>query len=234
MKIALLGFGKMGHVIKKIALERGHEIVFIKNRSTNFDGLKKADIAIDFSVPEVAVTNIITCFEHNIPVVSGTTGWLKDFKTVEETCKKANGSFIYSANFSLGVNLFFELNEKLAQIMQPFKAYKISMEEVHHTQKLDKPSGTAIAIANDILAQTNYKNWSLGTGNEDVIGIDAKRISSVPGTHRVFYQSEIDTIEIAHTAHNRNGFALGAVIAAEWLLGKKGIYTMKDVLSINH
>lgn len=231
MKIALLGYGKMGKVIEKLALERGHEITFIKTRENNFDGLEKADIAIDFSVPAVAVENILSCFEKNIPVVSGTTGWLQDIHIVLETCQKTNGSFIYSANFSLGVNLFFELNEKLAQLMQPFSNYKVSMEEIHHTQKLDKPSGTAIAIANDIIRNSNYTNWTLGAANENEIGIDVKRISSVPGTHRVHYHSEIDSIEIAHTANNRNGFAFGAIVAAEWLLDKKGIFTMKDVLS---
>jgi 4-hydroxy-tetrahydrodipicolinate reductase len=233
MKIALLGYGKMGQVIEKIAIERGHEITFIKNRTNDFEGIQNAEIAIDFSVPEIAVTNILTCFEKKIPVVSGTTGWLKDFNIVKDTCIETNGSFIYSANFSLGVNLFFEINEKLARLMQPYKDYSISMEEIHHTQKLDQPSGTAIAIANDIIANTSYKNWTLGSGQENEISIDVKRITSVPGTHRVFYKSEIDTIEIAHTAHNRNGFALGAIIAAEWLINKKGIYTMKDVLSSN-
>ena len=233
MKIALLGYGKMGKDIEKLALERGHEIVFIKTSANSFDGLEQADIAIEFSVPEVAVGNILSCFEKNIPVICGTTGWLQDISTVLETCKKTNGSFIYSANFSLGVNLFFELNEKLAKMMRSFAAYKVSMEEIHHTQKLDQPSGTAIAIANDIIKNSNYNNWTLGAAKADEINIDVRRTSSVPGTHRVHYHSEIDSIEIAHTAHNRNGFALGAIVAAEWLVGKKGIYTMKDVLSFD-
>jgi 4-hydroxy-tetrahydrodipicolinate reductase len=233
MKIALLGYGKMGKVIEKLALERGHTITFIKTRNNNFDGLKDVDIAIDFSLPEIAVENILACFEQNVPVISGTTGWLDAYEDVTKACVLKNGSFIYSANFSLGVNIFFQLNEKLAQIMQYFDQYKVAMEEIHHIQKLDKPSGTAIALANGIKVNSNYSCWTLNAPKKEEIFIDVKRISSVSGTHKVNYSSDVDIIEISHTALNRNGFALGALIAAEWLKDKKGIYSMKDVLSFN-
>ena len=233
MKIALLGYGKMGKVIENIALQRGHSIVLKKTIHTSFDGLEQADIAIDFSVPAAAFENIVTCFNHNIPVISGTTGWLEHYTDVEEKCIATNGSFIYSSNFSLGVNLFFQLNENLARIMARFSDYKVGLEEIHHTQKLDAPSGTAISLANQIIANSEYQNWGLDSVNTNEIPIIAKRIENVPGTHSVCYSSAVDEIEIKHTAFNREGFALGAVIAAEWLVGKKGIFTMKDVLQIN-
>ncbi|WP_445710750.1 4-hydroxy-tetrahydrodipicolinate reductase [Flavobacterium sp.] len=232
MKIALLGYGKMGKVIEKIALERGHEIVLKKGSNDSFEGLEHADVAIDFSVPSSAVLNISTCFEKGVPVISGTTGWLEDYDTIIALCNEKNGSFIYGSNFSLGVNVFFELNEYLAKMMHNLKQYNVSMEEIHHTQKLDAPSGTAISLANGIIKHTDYKNWSLEKKDSNDILIDAKRIENIPGTHSVFYDSEVDQIEIKHTAHTREGFALGAVVATEWLLGKKGVYTMKDVLGI--
>lgn len=234
MKIALLGYGKMGKVIERIALERGHEIVLKKSSSASFDGLKTADVAIDFSVPDSAVCNISECFATNIPVISGTTGWLEQYDEMVALCNKKNGAFIYGSNFSLGVNVFFELNEYLAKIMANLNQYKVSMEEIHHTQKLDAPSGTAISLANGIIKNSAYQEWTLENPSENQIHIEAKRISTVPGTHSVFYDSEVDQIEIKHTAHSREGFALGAVIAAEWLVGKKGVYTMKDVLSLNN
>lgn len=233
MKIALLGYGKMGKVIERIALERGHEIVLRKSSSASFDGLETADVAIDFSVPDSAVCNISECFATNIPVVSGTTGWLEQYDEMVSLCNKKNGGFIYGSNFSLGVNIFFELNEYLAKIMANLNQYKVSMEEIHHTQKLDAPSGTAISLANGVIKNSKYESWTLENPTENQIHIDAKRIATVPGTHSVFYNSEVDQIEIKHTAHSREGFALGAVIAAEWLAGKKGVYTMKDVLSLN-
>jgi len=233
MKIALLGYGKMGKVIERIALERGHEIVLRKSSSASFDGLEIADIAIDFSVPDSAVCNISECFATNIPVVSGTTGWLDHYDEMVALCIEKNGGFIYGSNFSLGVNIFFELNEYLAKIMSNLNQYKVSMEEIHHTQKLDAPSGTAISLANGVIKHSKYESWTLENPTENQIHIDAKRIATVPGTHSVFYDSEVDQIEIKHTAHSREGFALGAVIAAEWLAGKKGVYTMKDVLSLN-
>jgi 4-hydroxy-tetrahydrodipicolinate reductase len=230
MKIALLGYGKMGKVIERIALERGHEIVLKKDQDSSFDGLKNADVAIDFSVPVSAVPNISECLNNGIPVISGTTGWLVDYPKMVELCNAKNGSFIYGSNFSLGVNVFFELNEYLAKMMANLKQYNVSIEEIHHTQKLDAPSGTAITLAEGVIKNTNYANWTLETPISNEIHIDAKRIENVPGTHSIFYDSEVDQIEIKHTAHSREGFALGAVIAAEWLIGKKGVFTMKDVL----
>lgn len=233
MKIALLGYGKMGKVIEKIALEHGHEIVLRKDKTTSFDGLNLADVAIDFSIPSSAVENISTCFHMGIPVISGTTGWLNHYQEMVDLCWAQNGSFIYGSNFSLGVNVFFELNAYLAQMMANWKQYTVSMEEIHHTQKLDAPSGTAITLAEGIIKHSNYNNWTLETPISNEIHIDAKRIENVPGTHRIFYDSEVDQIEIKHTAHSREGFAFGAVIAAEWLVGKKGVFTMKDVLGLH-
>lgn len=234
MKIALLGYGKMGKVIERIALERGHEIVLKKSSASTFDGIENADVAIDFSIPDVAVENISICLEKGIPVVSGTTGWLDDYQKIVDLCKAKNGAFLYGSNFSLGVNLFFELNNYLAQMMSKFKEYNVSMEEIHHTQKLDKPSGTAISLAKDILK--NYpekKDWTIDNTTNEELFIDVKRIENVPGTHSVFYNSNVDFIEIKHVAHNREGFALGAVVASEWILGKKGVFSMKDVLNLN-
>jgi 4-hydroxy-tetrahydrodipicolinate reductase len=233
MKIALLGYGKMGNVIERIALERGHEIVLRKNISDSFEGLENADVAIDFSAPDAAVSNISTCLNTGIPIVSGTTGWLEEYENIVTLCKEKNGAFIYGSNFSLGVNLFFELNDYLAKIMSKFDQYKVELEEIHHLQKLDAPSGTAISLANGIINNSTYKNWTLEKSKSDEIFIDAKRIDNVPGTHTVSYNSEVDLIEIKHVAHNREGFALGAVIAAEFLKDKKGIFTMKDVLELN-
>ncbi|WP_163399027.1 4-hydroxy-tetrahydrodipicolinate reductase [Flavobacterium fluviatile] len=232
MKIALLGYGKMGQVIERIALERGHEIVLKKDEFNTYDGLSTADVAIDFSVPNAAVANITSCFHANVPVVSGTTGWLEHYDEVEALCKEKQGGFISSSNFSLGVNIFFGLNEYLAKIMAQFDSYKVSMEEIHHTQKLDAPSGTAISLAKGVIENSAYANWTMEDAKSNEIHIEAKRIGDIPGTHTVTYDSTVDSIELKHTAHNREGFALGAVIAAEWLAGKKGIYTMKDVLNL--
>jgi 4-hydroxy-tetrahydrodipicolinate reductase len=241
MKIALLGYGKMGQVIERIALERGHEIVLKKDENNTFDGLSNADVAIDFSVPTAAVSNISNCFQANVPVISGTTGWLEKYDEVAALCNEKNGAFISSSNFSLGVNIFFEVNEYLAKIMSKFDSYKVSMEEIHHTQKLDAPSGTAISLAKGVIENSSYTNWTLEKPEADnpsdselakQIHIEAKRIGTVPGTHTVTYNSSVDAIEIKHTAHNREGFALGAVIAAEWIVGKQGIFTMKDVLEL--
>ncbi|MFB9108117.1 4-hydroxy-tetrahydrodipicolinate reductase [Flavobacterium gyeonganense] len=232
MKIALLGYGKMGQVIERIALERGHEIVLKKDEFNTYDGLSTADVAIDFSVPTAAVANISSCFHANVPVVSGTTGWLDHYDEVEALCNEKQGGFISSSNFSLGVNIFFGLNEYLAKIMSQFDSYKVSMEEIHHTQKLDAPSGTAISLAKGVIENSAYANWTMEDPKSNEIHIEAKRIGDVPGTHTVTYDSIVDSIELKHTAHNREGFALGAVIAAEWLAGKKGIYTMKDVLNL--
>lgn len=232
MKIALLGYGKMGKVIERIALERGHEIVLKKDEFNTYDGLSTADVAIDFSVPSAAVDNISAAFNANVPVVSGTTGWLEHYDEMIALCNEKKGGFISSSNFSLGVNIFFGLNEYLAKIMKQFDSYNVSMEEIHHIHKLDAPSGTAISLAQGVIENSNYTGWSLDEEKSSHIRIDAKRIGEVPGTHTVNYDSTIDSIEIKHTAHNREGFALGAVIAAEWLAGKQGIFTMKDVLNL--
>ncbi|OXB23111.1 4-hydroxy-tetrahydrodipicolinate reductase [Flavobacterium tructae] len=232
MKIALLGYGKMGKVIERIALERGHEIVLKKDEFSTYDGLSTADVAIDFSVPNAAVDNISNCFHANVPVVSGTTGWLEHYDEMISLCNEKKGAFISSSNFSLGVNIFFELNEYLAKIMSQLDSYKVTMEEIHHTQKLDAPSGTAISLAKGVIENSQYTNWTLDEAKNNEIHIEAKRIGEVPGTHTVTYDSPVDSIELKHTAHNREGFALGAVIAAEWLAGKTGIYSMKDVLNL--
>lgn len=234
MKIALLGYGKMGKVIEQIALERGHEIVLRKAIDDAYDGLENANVSIEFSAPDAAVANISESLNKGIPVVSGTTGWLEEYNKMTRLCEDKNTAFIYGSNFSLGVNLFFELNDYLAKMMSKFTEYKVDMEEIHHTQKLDAPSGTAISLANSIINHTNYDNWTLDNPQANELKIDAKRIENVPGTHSVFYSSAVDTIEIKHTAHSRDGFALGAVIAAEWLVGKKGVFTMRDVLNLNN
>jgi len=232
MKIALLGYGKMGQVIEKIALQRGHEIVVRKSIGDSFDGLDNSEVAIEFSAPDAAVENISAALNLGIPVISGTTGWLHDYDKMVQLCNKKNSAFISSSNFSLGVNIFFELNAYLAKIMSKFEDYKVGIEEIHHTQKLDAPSGTAISLAKGVIENSNYNNWTLENPKLDDILIDAKRIENVPGTHTVSYNSNVDLIEIKHLAHNRKGFALGAVIAAEWIVGKHGVFTMKDVLEI--
>lgn len=232
MKIALLGYGRMGKAIEEIALNRGHEIVLRKTSSDSFAQLENADVAIDFSVPTSAFENISQCLQQGIPVISGTTGWVDRLPEIKDLCLEKGGAFIYGSNFSLGVNIFFELNIKLAEIMRRFPEYRVSMQEVHHTQKLDAPSGTAITLAKDIIAHSEYQGWTMETPDDHQIMIEALRVEHVPGTHSVTYGSAIDDIEIRHTAHNRQGFAVGAVLAAEWLKGKKGVYTMKDVLSL--
>ncbi len=234
MKIALLGYGKMGKAIEQIAIERNHSIVLKVDEHTEDYDITTADIAIDFSIPDVAFANISNCLNNGIPVVSGTTGWLADYHTIVALCKERDGAFIYASNFSLGVNIFFEMNKKLAKMMQEFSQYRVKIEEIHHTQKLDAPSGTAISLAKGIIENSNYKNWELDNSNtEDVIPIKAERLENVPGTHLVNYESNVDKITMTHEAYNREGFALGAVVAAEWLVEKTGIFTMKDVLNID-
>jgi 4-hydroxy-tetrahydrodipicolinate reductase len=236
MKIVLFGYGKMGKEVEKIALERGHELILRIEKNEEYD-ISEADVAIDFSVPSAAFNNITSCFKKNIPVISGTTGWLEDYEKAVTICKKNNGSFIYASNFSIGVNLFFELNDKLSRIMNSNNNYYPSIEEIHHTKKLDAPSGTAITIAEQTIKNSSTKEWCLHTNrakvDKEIIPISSKRIKDVPGTHIVAYESEIDSIEIKHTAHNRKGFAHGAIIAAEWLINKNGVYTMKDVLNLD-
>ncbi|MDG1743235.1 MAG: 4-hydroxy-tetrahydrodipicolinate reductase [Polaribacter sp.] len=233
MKIALLGYGRMGKEIEKIALSRGHEIVIRKDVDDIID-ITLADVAIDFSVPNSAFNNISNCLNNNVPVISGTTGWLEKYEDAIALCIEKKGAFIYASNYSLGVNIFFELNKQLAKMMKTIEGYNISMEEIHHTKKLDAPSGTAITLAEGIIENTSKNSWELGeVTSEENIPIIAKRISKVPGTHTVWYDSEVDSLEIKHTAHNRKGFALGAVIAAEWISDKTGVFSMKDVLNID-
>lgn len=232
MKIALLGYGKMGQVIERIAIERGHEIILKKDERNSYDGLSNADVAIDFSIPTAAVLNITNCLNENVPIISGTTGWLEHYDAMVELCNTNKGAFISSSNFSLGVNIFFEINEYLAKMMAKLDGYNIHMEEIHHTQKLDAPSGTAISLAKGVIANSQYTNWTLHDATKNQIHIEAKRIGTVPGTHTVAYNSSVDSIEIKHTAHNREGFALGAVIAAEWIIGKQGVFSMKNVLEL--
>lgn len=234
MKIALLGYGKMGKAIEEIAKNRGHEIVLkLEEDISNYELEKmNIDVAIDFSVPKAAFKNITTCFKKNIPVVCGTTGWLDDYEKATKICKEEQSAFIYASNFSVGVNLFFELNKKLAQMMNGMDDYEIEIEEIHHTEKQDAPSGTAISLAQDIITENDRKErWQLDHATENEIPIMAKRIDDVNGTHTVSYKSNIDSIEIMHTAHSRQGFALGAVLAAEWIKDKEGVFTMKDVLA---
>ena len=232
MKIGLLGYGKMGKAIEQIALKREHSITLKVDKDTESYVLDDVDVAIDFSTPDSAVDNIVNCFNHNIPVISGTTGWLEHYDDVLALCKEKNGTFLYASNFSLGVNIFFELNRTLSKLMANLPEYNISLEEIHHTQKLDAPSGTAITLAEDIIKNSKYDTWTLDAAKPKALHINAKRIENVPGTHQVTYTSAVDIIEIKHTAHNREGFALGAVIAAEWIAGKKGVFSMKDVLNI--
>ena len=232
MKIALFGYGKMGKMIERLAIDRGHSIVAKIDIDTTDIDFSNIDVAIDFSMPDAAFSNISSCIENNVPIISGTTGWLEDYDKVLALCKKKKGAFIYASNFSLGVNVFFELNAYLSRMMKNLNQYQVSMEEIHHTQKLDAPSGTAITLAEGIIANTNYQNWKLGESSGNEVTISSKREGTVPGTHTVEYASVVDSIEIKHTAHNREGFALGAVIAAEWLHGKTGVFTMKDVLSL--
>ena len=236
MKIALLGYGKMGHAIEEIALKKGHEIV-LRITDENLEELtkeniQKADVAIEFTNPQSAVQNILFCLNERVPVVCGTTGWLVQLKSVEEKCKQINGSFLYASNFSVGVNIFFELNKKLAALLKPHRFYNVAIEEIHHTQKKDAPSGTAITLAEQIIETSDKKNkWiNSDTKDENELSIISKRIDEVAGTHSVKYSSTVDDIEIIHTAHNRKGFAEGAVLAAEFLIDRKGIFSMKDVL----
>jgi len=232
MKIAVLGYGRMGKEIEKIAISRGHEVLIKKDINTLID-ITSADVAIEFSVPNSAFNNISNCIKKNVPVISGTTGWLDKYEDAVTLCKKEKGAFMYASNFSLGVNVFFELNKQLAKMMRNLEDYRISLEEIHHTKKLDAPSGTAITLAEGIIENSSKENWELGENtSKENIPIVAKRIPDVPGTHTILYTAEVDTIEIKHTAHSRKGFALGAIVAAEWIIGKTGVFSMKDVLNI--
>lgn len=246
MKIALLGYGKMGRIIEQFALDRGHEIVLKIDENSldqkTTENLRNADVAIDFSTPHSVISNIESCFEAGLPLVVGTTGWYDKIEEIKAQCEESNNSLLYASNFSVGVNVFFFVNEVLAKIMNRYPQYDVLVEEIHHTQKLDSPSGTAITIAEGILDGLNRKNeWVnelVGDGPEVItrpeqLLIESHRIEDVPGTHTVVYSSEVDDIEFKHKAHGRAGFALGAVLAAEWLQGKKGFYSVKDMFDFN-
>lgn len=235
MKIALLGYGKMGKEIEKIAVSRGHEIVLKVNQENaatySLDELKKADVAIEFSTPHSVLSNIGKCFEADVPVVVGSTGWYDSFEEIKKRCITENKGLFYATNFSLGVNLFFKVNKYLAELMNNYPEYEVSMEEIHHIHKLDKPSGTAITLAEQVIERLKHKSkWSISEKGNDVLFIEDKREGEVPGTHIIKYHSEIDDIEIMHKAHNRKGFALGSVVAAEFMIGKKGIYNMDNLI----
>lgn len=245
MKIALLGYGKMGQLIERYAVKRGHEVVLVideNNRESIVpENLSEVDIAIDFSTPQAALDNIYLCFEANLPLVIGTTGWYEHLEEVKNLCETKEQSFLYGSNFSIGVNIFFHINKLLANAMRPYKQYDVQVEEIHHIHKLDAPSGTAITIAEGILENHDQKdkwvNSTEGAGEiipkADELLIESLRIEEVPGTHTVLYSSEVDQIEFKHTAHSRDGFALGAVIAAEWLDGKKGFYQVTEMFDFN-
>jgi 4-hydroxy-tetrahydrodipicolinate reductase len=236
MKIALLGYGKMGQEIEKLALKRGHEIVLILDSLEDWENdeiqLSEADVAIDFSTPVSIIENIYHCFDANIPMVVGTTGWLDDLEKVQQDCMTRNQCLFFAPNFSIGVNLFFDLNRYLAVMMSKWEDYTVSIEETHHIHKQDAPSGTAIVLANDIISCTERKEkWVHDiVENPEELGIKSYRTNNVPGTHVVRYESEEDCIEITHTAKNRRGFAIGALMAAEWIIGKTGFFDMKNLL----
>jgi len=239
MNIAILGYGKMGKEIEKIALERNHKVLLIIDIENQSDltreDLLNIDVAIDFSIPDSAYSNILRCFDANTPVVSGTTGWLDKFDKVISLCKEKEQTFFYASNFSLGVNIFFELNRNLASLMNSFSDYDIAIEETHHKQKLDAPSGTAIKLANDIISVLNRKNkWELNKASEsDSLKITAIRKNNIAGIHTITYNSPMDLIEIKHSAKSRKGFALGAILAAEFIKDKKGYFTMNDLLRVS-
>ena len=238
MKIALIGYGKMGHMIEEIALQRGHEIVLridISNQQEfTKENLSKVDVAIEFTGPDSAFANVMKCLRFGISVVSGSTGWNDKLAEAKSYCKENNGSFLHTSNFSVGVNIFFEINKMLARLMASQPEYEVTMKEIHHTQKKDAPSGTAVSLAEQILSSLSHKKkWvNQPTVNKEELSIISERIDPAPGTHEVKYSSEVDDIEIIHTAHSRKGFALGAVLAAEYIFNKKGVFSMKDVLNI--
>lgn len=233
MKIALVGYGKMGMIIDEIATQRGHLITARLKETPNLENLNQPDVVIEFSQPEVAFENIKFCLENKIPVVCGTTGWLEKKPLIEKIALDNKTAFLYGSNFSLGVNLFFALNEKLANLMKNFSEYSVQLEEIHHIHKKDAPSGTAISMAEGIIKNNpKFQSWKLDQTEGNQLGIVAIREDEVPGTHTVSYQSSVDEININHIAYNRNGFALGAVIAAEWIVGKQGVFGMNDVLGL--
>lgn len=238
MRIALIGYGKMGHMIEEIALQRGHQIVLKINIDNTADFTKEniadADVAIEFTAPESAFDNVKRCLEFGIPVVSGSTGWNERLEEAKAYCMRKNGSFLHASNFSIGVNIFFQVNKMLARLMASHQEYSVQLKEIHHTQKKDAPSGTAVTLAEQVIQNIGRKNaWVLGPSqNSEQVSIVSERIDPAPGTHFVKYTSEVDDIEIIHTAHSRKGFALGAVLAAEFIATKKGVFGMDDVLHL--
>lgn len=246
MKLALLGYGKMGHIIEHIAIDRGHQIALridaFNQEDLTPENLQRADVAIDFSTPTSVLRNIDACFQAGVPLIVGTTGWYEKLAEIENKCVSGNNTMLYASNFSVGVNIFFHINKVLAGIMNKYSQYEVQVEEIHHTQKLDSPSGTAITIAEGIIDQldrkTEWVNELIGNNVETVVRptqllIESHRIEEVPGTHTVIYSSEVDEIEIKHTAHNRTGFALGAVLAAEWIKDRKGFYRISDMFDFS-
>lgn len=238
MKIALLGYGKMGKEIQKVSESRGHEVTLLFN-SLNFQNIAneigEADVAIDFSVPDAAVTNIKACADSGVPVIVGTTGWNQDEQEVLNYIEEKNGAILYASNFSIGVNIFFEINKRLAELMSKQDNYEVGINEIHHTEKLDAPSGTAITLANGIIEKHSRKETWVGhpINNDSELQVQSERIHGVVGTHEIKYDSEIDSIEIKHAAKSRKGFALGSVLAAEFILGKTGVFSMQDVIKSN-
>ena len=238
MKIDLIGYGKMGHMIEEVATQRNHKIVLTIDVTNQHDftkeNISKADVAIEFTNPESAYQNVMKCLEFKIPVVSGSTGWNQKLEEAKKYCRENHGSFLHTSNFSIGVNIFFEINKQLANLMASQPEYDVTMREVHHTAKKDAPSGTAVTLAEQILSQLpRKKNWvNNPSATNEQLSIVSERVDPAPGTHYVKYSSEVDDIEIIHTAHSRKGFALGAVLAAEHISDKKGIFSMKDVLNI--
>jgi len=234
MKIALLGYGRMGKTIEKFAQERNHEIVFILDKDEEKGSLAEAEVAINFSVPEAAVKNIKLALGKKIPVICGTTGWLDFYDEVTSFCNINKTAFLYASNFSIGVNLFFKINELAAKLMKPHsEEYKPSIQEIHHIHKLDAPSGTAITIAESLVDTGHFSTWELNGTTDKKLNIESVREGEVPGTHSITYHSQVDEISLKHEAFSRDGFALGAVIAAEWILNKKGVFSMQDVLNIS-
>jgi 4-hydroxy-tetrahydrodipicolinate reductase len=238
MKLAIIGYGKMGKEIEKIARERNHEIVLIIDNDNPDDftvgNLKSADVAVEFTQPETAFDNYLKCFEAKIPVVSGTTGWLSRFSDLEKKCTETDNTFFYASNFSLGVNLFFQLNRQLAKLMNPYQEYHVKITETHHTEKKDSPSGTAVSLAKDLIEIFEHKNGFVNseTENPELLPIISLRKVNIPGIHTITYESDVDILEITHSSKNRRGLALGAILAAEFVIGKKGIFSMKDLLKI--
>lgn len=238
MKIALIGYGKMGHMIEEIAVQRGHQVV-LKIHVDNTEEFTKentaaADVAIEFTAPEVAYQNVLSCLEYGVPVVSGSTGWNENIPQAKEICRQKGGAFLHASNFSIGVNIFFQLNKLLARLMASQPDYEVSLKEIHHTQKKDAPSGTAVTLAEQVMESLRHKQkWvNIPTQKSEELSIISERIDPAPGTHYVKYTSKVDDIEIIHTAHSRKGFALGAVLAAEFIVGKQGVFSMDDVLNL--